>query len=210
MQVHFQPITHHAYWIVNPRLLIENELLRQQMDDLAIRRQRYGARAINGGANILTRDLAQTRSQADAATAVDATDMRPPDADHAAVDRALRHGLSGRCGLIDRLRSLFQLGDQPFSHACRVGDAMPTVTQRSIVQLGDQHTRLRASHVEHCQQMFSLLAHARFLEGWTTGLALIACCFCDAEGDGVAALEEVLDALSDDVLSAIFSTTCRS
>src|SRR5438067_12446362 len=39
MQVDFQPAAHHAGWITHAGLIVEDELLRQQMKNLAVRRQ---------------------------------------------------------------------------------------------------------------------------------------------------------------------------
>ncbi len=55
VQLDFKPRADHAHRIEDSRLLIEDELARKQMKNLAIRGQLNGAGAIDGGAHILAR-----------------------------------------------------------------------------------------------------------------------------------------------------------
>jgi hypothetical protein len=86
VQIDFEAIADHADRIVNAGLLVEDELLRKQVQDFAIAGQRNGASAIDGCAHILFGDLSQACAEADAAAAVDAANVRTADGDDAALD----------------------------------------------------------------------------------------------------------------------------
>src|SRR5579885_1775820 len=87
---------------------------------------------------------------------------------------------------------------------------MGTVTQRALIKLGHQYARLRASHVQHCQQIFCLLAHALFLWGWAAARAFafatfVASCCCGTGAASGTCAGWFVSAVFD-----IFSTTCLS
>ena len=54
VQVHLQPFAHHADRIKDARLIVEDELAAQKMQNLAVRRPFDGAGAVDGAAHILT------------------------------------------------------------------------------------------------------------------------------------------------------------
>ncbi len=84
MQVHLELVADHADGVVDAGLLVEDELLRQEMEDLAVGRESDGAGAVDAGANLFAGDLAHAVAEADAATAVDAADVGSADADDGA------------------------------------------------------------------------------------------------------------------------------
>ncbi len=133
------------------------------MKNLTVIWQRNGAGAIYSCAHIFARDFAQARPQADTSTAVYAAHVPPTYANYAAVNRCLGHGLGHHSGVIHASGGLLQFGDHALAHPFGIGNAMGAVTKRAIVDLGDQHTRLRTPHIQYCQQIFCLLAHALFL-----------------------------------------------
>ena len=47
MQIHSQPRTHHAHRIEDPRLIVKDELARQQVQNVAIRRPLNGPRTLH-------------------------------------------------------------------------------------------------------------------------------------------------------------------
>ena len=55
VQIDFKPRAHHAHGIEDARLLVEDELARQQMQNLAVGGQLDGARVIDGGAHVFAR-----------------------------------------------------------------------------------------------------------------------------------------------------------
>ena len=62
MQVHFEPSRHHACGIANARLIIENELLRQKVQDFAIVRQRNRARLLDSHADVVALHFTRART----------------------------------------------------------------------------------------------------------------------------------------------------
>ena len=48
VHAHFEPGGHHAQRIIHPGLIVENELLRQQVQNFAIVGQRNGAGLVHG------------------------------------------------------------------------------------------------------------------------------------------------------------------
>ncbi len=104
MQVDFEPSADHADGIVDAGLLVEQKLLRQQVDDFAVGGQGDGAGAIDCGADVFAGDLAQAGAEADAAAAVDAADVLTSDADDALFDDSAGELLGDGRGLIDALR----------------------------------------------------------------------------------------------------------
>src|SRR5271163_2999492 len=130
---------------MNAGLFIEDELLREEVDDLAVGLEKDGAGAIDGGAYVFAGDLAEARAQADAAAAVQAADVGTPYRDDALLNGGVGavFGLGG--GLVDGLDGRGQLGDDALAGAGRVHDAMAAVAQGSVIQLGDEEPGLCAS-----------------------------------------------------------------
>ena len=159
VQIHFQPRADHADGIEDAGLLVEDELARQQVQNLAIGRALDGAGALDGGAHIFAGDLAHAVAQLDAAVGVEAANMRAADAHHALVDVGARHALGLLVGGLDGLGGGSQIGDQPLAHARRLDDAVAAIAQRALVQVGGQHARPRAADVEHHDQVVLFLAH---------------------------------------------------
>ena len=78
VEIDFQAIADHTDGVVNAGLFVEDELLGQKVDDLAVGRERDGPGAIDGGAHVFSGDFAEARAQADAAAAVQTADVGPP------------------------------------------------------------------------------------------------------------------------------------
>ena len=102
-------------------LVVENELLRQQMQRLAIFGQRNAARFLDRLAHVFAADLAGARAERDAALAVDAADMRARDADNGMLNRRLRDVLRLLDRFLDGGDRLVEIGDDALAHAARVG-----------------------------------------------------------------------------------------
>ena len=58
VQVDFEPISDHPDGVMDSRLLVEDELLRKQMNELTLGRKRNGARTIDRGTHIFAGNLA--------------------------------------------------------------------------------------------------------------------------------------------------------
>ena len=141
-----------------PGLLVEDELLGEQVQDFAIGGEGDGAGAIDGVADIVPGDFAEARAEADAATAVDAADVGTADGDDASFDDGLG-GVFGRDrGAIDGCGGRREVGDESFAHAGGVADAVAAITQRALVDFGDEHADFRAARVEDGDDVV-LLSH---------------------------------------------------
>ncbi len=141
VHLHFQPRGHHADGIVNAVLVVEDVLLRQQVQDLAVGWQRDGAGAFHGEADILARDLARAPAERDAAAAVHAPQVCARHAgDGVLHGHAARFFDLGR-GLLHRRDGLFQVNDHALARSARLGDRMSVVAQPGVGGLGHQHAR---------------------------------------------------------------------
>src|SRR3981081_657059 len=67
----FKTRRHHAQRIVKSGVVVPNEFLRQQMEDLAVGRQRNRTRSVDRLLDLIAANFPRTRAQADAAMAVD-------------------------------------------------------------------------------------------------------------------------------------------
>ena len=57
VHAHFKPRGHHAHRILHARLIVENEFLRQQMQNFAIGGQRHGAGLVHRLADFVAADF---------------------------------------------------------------------------------------------------------------------------------------------------------
>ena len=146
----------------------------KQMEDFAIGRERDGAGAVDGGAYIFARDLAHARAEADAATAVQAADVRSANGDDAALDGGLSNVFGEGGGLVDGFDCGADLGDDSFAGPLGVDDAVAAIAEGSIIELGDEDTSLRRAGVEDGDEIVGLLAHP----------ATFAPCRCEGAGAG--------------------------
>ena len=82
VQIDFEPRADHADGIEDAGLIVDDELARQQVQDLAVGRTLDGARTLHGGAHIFARDLAHAAAELEAAVGVEAARcagrLRPP------------------------------------------------------------------------------------------------------------------------------------
>ena len=96
MNSRLEPHARHSDWIAHALLLIDRELLRQNMQHLAIERDRDRARRVDHAIDIARADFAAAHR--DDSVAVEPADMRPGDADD---DRADAHA-GGFLRFLDR------------------------------------------------------------------------------------------------------------
>jgi len=143
VEVDFEAVADHANGVVDAGLLVEDELLGEQVDDLAIGRQRDGTGAVDGGADFFAGDLAHTRPEADATAAVEAADVRSANGDDAALDGGLGNVFSESGGLVDGFNCGPDFGDDSFAGPLGVDDAVAAIAEGSIIELGDEDASLR-------------------------------------------------------------------
>ena len=103
MQVHFEPRADHAHGIEDAGLIVDDELARKQVQNLAIRRPLHGAGTLHGGAHILARDLAHAAAQIESAVGIEPADVRPAHAHHAFIDIGAGHALGVLVAGLDHL-----------------------------------------------------------------------------------------------------------
>ncbi len=119
------------------------------MKDFAIGGQGDGAGAVNGGAHILARDLAQAVSQADAALAVDAAHVGTAQSYNAVGDDGIGHLLGFGSGLVECPAGRLEIADQALAHAFRVHHAVRAIAQRTFMQLRNQHANFGAAGIQY-------------------------------------------------------------
>ena len=95
--------------------------------------QRDGAGAVDGGADIFAGDFAHARAEADAATAVQAADVRSADGDDAALDGGLGNVFGEGGGLVDGFDCGADLGDDSFAGPLGVDDAVAAIAEGSVI-----------------------------------------------------------------------------
>ena len=149
MQIHLQPVADHTDRVMDSWLIVEDKLLRQQVDNLPISGQGNGARAVNCGAYILAGNLAQTVSQADAALAVDAAHVGTSQADHTIRDHRLGHllGLSSR--VVEGSAGGLEIADHPLAHTFRIHLTVGPIAQCTFMQLRYQNPNPGAACIQY-------------------------------------------------------------
>src|SRR5271166_826839 len=159
VHANFDLLAHQSSGIVDARLAVEDELLGQQVQRLAVVGQRDGACLFDGGANVIAADFARAVAQRNAAVAIDAANVRSGHAEDGVLNRRLGNIL----GLLDRLadgvNGFVEIGDHALAHAARVGETVATIAQRVLVDFGNNDAGLGASNVNHSEQVFSLTSH---------------------------------------------------
>ena len=159
VDAHFEARGHHAERIVDAGLIVENEFLRQQMENLAIGGQRDGAGAIDGLLDLVASDFARTRAQADAAMTVDAAHVRSADADDGVLDRRSGNVFGGFDRLLNRGDGLVEFDDDALARAARFGDAVAAIAQAGVGELRHQRARLGAAYIDRGKKTSLLVRH---------------------------------------------------
>ena len=156
---HFEAGRHHSQGIVDSGLAVENELLRQQVQDFAIGGQGNRASLVNCHADFVAGDFAGARSEADTAVTVHAAHVgsRGPD------ERVLDCGSGGVLGLDDCFLNgrgcLLHVNDEAFARAARFGDAVPAIAQTVVGNFRNQHAGLSTAYIDRRQKIGLLIRH---------------------------------------------------
>ena len=139
MEVDLQAVADHADGVVDAGLVVEDELLGEEMEDLAVGGEADGAGAVDGRAHVLAGDLLHAAAHGDAALGVHALDVRTADADDGGFDGRAGGSLSRKGGAVDDLGGGCEIGDDPATHALGGLDAVAPVAD-AAVDLGDEHS----------------------------------------------------------------------
>src|SRR5215469_11406154 len=122
----FEASGDHAQRIVHAGLIIENELLREQVEDLSVGGQLNVASFFDRLADFVASDFAgATENQT--AVSVDSAHMRTRDAEYSALDREARAILGFFDGLLDGGNCFFQIDDHALARAARIGEAVAAI-----------------------------------------------------------------------------------
>ncbi len=130
-------------------LLVDDEVLRQDVQDLAAGRQRHGLRRVDGPAHVFTGDLAVLPRHRDHAAAVESLHVGAREREVDRVDLDPGHQLGFFDRLLDRLDRRFEVDDDAAADAARFGDAeADDVEALAVEHLADDGRHLRRADVE--------------------------------------------------------------
>src|SRR5436309_716858 len=144
----------HADGLLDAVLIVDDELLGQDVEHLAVRGQRDRPRRVDDTLDVARRHLAVLHG--DDAVAVEALQVAAGRARDDAADLAARHEL----GLVDRppdrLHRGLDVDDHAFLEAARDGRADPRDLDATLGELGDDDADLVGAHVEPHDQRIAL------------------------------------------------------
>ena len=130
-------------------LLVDDEVLRQHVEDLAAGRQRHRLGGVDRAPHVLARDLAVLAGDGDHAAAVEALDVRARQREVHRVDLDAGHQLGLLDRLLDRVDRRLEVDDDAAPDAARLGDAEPDDVEAVAVEhLADDGRHLRRADVE--------------------------------------------------------------
>jgi len=160
MNSHLKPRGHHAQRIVHAGLIVQNELLREEMQHLAIRWEGNGPRPLNCLLDFIAANLPRTRTQADAAVTVDAANVGPPDTDDGMLNRRTGFVLGGFNRLLNGGDCFVEFYDHAFARAPRFGHTVATIAQAAVGDLHHQCARLGASYIDSRENVSLLIRNS--------------------------------------------------
>ena len=123
VDVDLEPRAGHADRRADAVLLVDDEVLRQHVQDLAAGRQRHRLGGVDRAAHVLARDLAVLAGDRDHAAAVESLDVRARQREVDRVDLDAGHQLGFLDRLLDRVDRRLEVDDDAAADAARLGDA---------------------------------------------------------------------------------------
>ncbi len=139
----------HADRVVDAVLVVDHELLRQDVEDLALGGDVHGARRRHDALHVLARHLVIPPGDRHHPAAVETPHVRAGDADEGAVGRAAGHQLRLLDRLLDRGDAGVEVDHHPLAHAARRGGAEAQDVDRPVFpRLADQDAHFRLSDVQ--------------------------------------------------------------
>ena len=148
VNAHFQAGGHHAQRIVHASLRVEDELLREQVQDFAIGGQRDRTRLVHGLPDLLACDLAGASTEGDAAVSIEPAHVRSGHSDEGVLDGRARTIFGALDGVLDGRRGFLQIHDDALARAARLGDAVAAIAQAVVTNLGHQSACLGAAYID--------------------------------------------------------------
>ena len=123
-------------------LLVDDEVLRQHVQNLAPGRQRHGLGRVDRPPHVVARDLAVLAGHGDHAAAVEALDVRARQREMDGVDLDAGHQLGFLDRLLDRIHRGLEVDDDAALDAARLRDADADDVEAAVVQaLADDAAR---------------------------------------------------------------------
>ena len=149
VDVHLEAGAGHADRVADAVLVVDDEVLGQDVDDLAPARQADGARRVDGPAHVVARDLPVLAGHRHDAAAVEALDVRARQRDVRVVDLDARRELRLLDRLADRLDGGLEIHDGAAADALRIGDAeTDDLDLAAAHHFADNGRHLRRAQVE--------------------------------------------------------------
>src|SRR5207247_5419831 len=119
VHIDFEPRAGHPDGRADAVLLVDDEVLRQHVQDFASGRQRYRLGGIDRAADVLARDLAILARDRDDAAAVEALDVRARQREVDRVDLDAGHHLGLVDRFLDRIDRRLEVDDDAAADAAR-------------------------------------------------------------------------------------------
>ena len=136
-------------------LFVDDEILREHVQDLAARRQRHRFRRVDGSPDVLARDLAVLARDGNHAAAVESLDVRSRQRQVDRVDLDTSHELGLLDRLLDRVDCRLEVHDDAAPDSPRLGHAEShDVDAVAVEHLADHGGHLRGADVEADQISF--------------------------------------------------------
>ena len=146
----------HPERVLDAFLAVDDEAARQDVEDLAVGRDRHRPGDLGGPVDVLAGDLAAVTADGDRAARVLALDVLPADADEGPVDRPARQSLGLLHGGRDRLDGLLDVDDHALLQAGRRDRALADDREPAVpADLADERGDLRRADVDPDQDRFS-------------------------------------------------------
>ena len=149
VDVDLEPGAGHADRRADAVLLVDDEVLRQHVQNLAAGRQRHRLGGVDRAAHVLAGDLAVLAGHRDHAAAVEPLDVRAGQRQVHRVDLDAGHQLGFFDRLLDRVDRRLEVDDDAAADAARLGDAeADDVEPVAVEHLADDRRHLRRADVE--------------------------------------------------------------
>src|SRR5512137_686264 len=149
VDVHLELDAAHADGVLDPVLVVDDELLGDDVDDVPVGRDGDGLGLVDDAADVLAGDLAVLARDGHDAAAVEALDVGPGDAEEGRADLDPGHELGLLPGLPDGRGRLVEVDDDALAQAVRVGRADTDDLDLALLgDLGDDGHDLARADVE--------------------------------------------------------------
>ena len=149
MHVDFEPCAGHPDRRADAVLLVDHEVLREHVENLAPRWQRHGLRGVDRAPHVVPRDLAVLAGDRNHAAAVESLDMGTGQREMDGIDFDARHQLCFLDRLLDRVDGGIDIDHDAALDAARLGDTDADNIERAVVHaFADDRGHARGADVK--------------------------------------------------------------